>query len=80
MIKVFQEGFGIGPGSTLMPVDHPTWAALGVTRGNNVRLLQTPSEEGAQSVAGDMSNPVSKKFFEVGLGMNLYESIFSSMK
>jgi len=63
-----------------MPGDHPIWAALGVTRGNNVKLLQTASDEGAQSVAGDMSNPVSKKFVEVGMGMNLYESIFSSMK
>ncbi len=59
-----------------MPVDHQTWEALGVTRGNNVRLLQTPSEEGVQSVAGNMSNPVSKKFVEVGLGMNLNESVF----
>ena len=59
-----------------MPVDHQTWEALGVTRGNNVKLSQTASEEGAQSVAGDMSNPVSKKFVEVGLGMILYESKF----
>jgi hypothetical protein len=59
-----------------MPGDHAIWAALGVTRGNNVKLLQTASEEGAQSVAGDMSNPVSKKFVEVGPGMNLYESNF----
>ncbi len=50
-----------------MPVDHQTWEALGVTRGNNVRLLQTPSEEGAQSVTGDMSNPVSKNFVGVGI-------------
>ncbi len=63
-----------------MPVDHPMWQALGVTRGNNVKLLQTASEEGAQSVAGDMSNPVSKKFVEVGLGMILYIRFFSSMK
>ncbi len=55
-----------------MPFDHQMWEALGGTRGNNVKLLQTPSEEGAQSVAGDASNPVSKKFVEVGLGMNLY--------
>ncbi len=59
-----------------MPVYYQIREALGITRGNNVKLLQTPSEEGAQSVAGDMSNPVSKKFVEVGLGMNLYESIF----
>ncbi len=30
-------------------------------------FLQTLSEEGAQSVAGYMSNPVSKKFVEVGI-------------
>jgi hypothetical protein len=54
-----------------MPVDHLMWAALGIKRGNNVKLLQMPSEEGAQSVAVDMSNPVSKKFVEIGLGVNL---------
>jgi hypothetical protein len=34
------------------------------------RLLR-PSEEGAQSVTGDMSNPVSKKIVEVGISNSI---------
>lgn len=63
-----QEGFGVGPGASLMPNDHPTWSALGIAPGTLVRLVQSTRTSPA-SVVADLSNPVAKTFVQDLLGM-----------